>query len=73
MSRAEWPPKRPDPTPPNLERVRVLWRVQATSGRIWQCALYQVATGRELRLEFGFDRVDRANSRRVAVRSVLPR
>jgi len=31
--------------------VRVLWRVQATSGRIWECALYQTAAGRELRLE----------------------
>jgi hypothetical protein len=41
-------PARPDP--PN-DRQRQLWRVQAPSGRIWECATYRVATGIEIRIQ----------------------
>jgi hypothetical protein len=30
---------------------RTLWRVQASSGRVWECALYRLPHGDELRLQ----------------------
>jgi hypothetical protein len=37
---------------PQLDRLRVMWRVKATtSERVWECVLYRVATGLELRVQ----------------------
>ena len=38
--------------PPTLERVATMFRVQGTTRRPLRCALYRVATGLELRLEY---------------------
>ena len=34
-----------------VQRLRTLWRVQATSGRIWECVSYHGEMGEELRLQ----------------------
>lgn len=52
---------------PLLERVTVLFRVQGASQRPLRCALYQVATGLELRLEYE-DREDLRRSQLFPVR-----
>lgn len=36
---------------PRLDRLETLWRVKAPSERVWECVLYRVASGRELRLQ----------------------
>lgn len=36
---------------PRLDRVETCWRLQAPSGRVWECVLYQVETGPELRVQ----------------------
>jgi len=44
-------PRPPAPLP-RLEFVATLFRVQGASGRAMRCAVYLVATGTELRLEY---------------------
>ena len=44
--------KAPAPTDaPSLDRRETLWRVRAPSGRVWECVVYQMDSGRELRLQ----------------------
>lgn len=43
---------RPPAPPPRLKHVATLFRVRGASGRALRCAVYRVATGTELRLEY---------------------
>jgi hypothetical protein len=44
--------KRPTAPLPKLERLEVLWRVQAqTSGGVYECVLYRTDAGLELRMQ----------------------
>jgi hypothetical protein len=37
---------------PKLERLQVLWRIQApTGGRVYECVLYRTDAGLELRMQ----------------------
>ena len=50
--------QRPALTLPKLERLEVLWRVQApTSGRVYECVLYRTDAGLELRMQRNEDDV----------------
>ena len=43
---------RKESSPPQLERIDLLWRIKApTSGRVYECALYRTAAGYELRMQ----------------------
>jgi hypothetical protein len=45
-------PRQAPPAPPTQERLEVRWRVKApNSGRIFECVVYRVTTGLELRLQ----------------------
>jgi hypothetical protein len=48
-----WPPPGPQKCEPTLEHLATFWTLRGPSGRDLTCAAYRVATGLELRAEYG--------------------
>ena len=43
------------PPSPQLDLLRLFWRLQALSGKTLTCGLYQTAAGLEVRCDYGAD------------------
>jgi len=48
-----WPPPGPKKHEPTFEHLATFWTLRGPSGRDLTCAAYRVATGIELRAEYG--------------------